>query len=315
MTLLVTGASGFIGRYMVERLQREGIPFCAAVRTPRPGIAGASLAVVGEIDGGTRWEAALEGIDTVVHIAGRAHAFGADTRGDFHRVNVEGTESLVRALAAAGGRRMVLLSTAKVHGEGSAGGPITERDAPAPADPYARSKLAAEDRVWAVAAETGIEAVVVRTVLVYGAGVKANFHSLLRAVDRGLPLPLGSVRNARSLIYAGNLADALLACATRAEAAGETFLVSDGPAISTADLVRAIAHALGVRPRLLPVPPALIALGARAARRPEVAARLLGSFEVDTGRIRSRLGWRPPVGLEQALAETAAWYRASVATR
>jgi nucleoside-diphosphate-sugar epimerase len=308
VTLLVTGATGFLGRHLTERLRRDKVTFRAAVRSSDRTVPGADIAVVGEIDGATRWGSALAGVHSIIHIAGRAHAFGADTRGEFHRVNVEGTEALVRAAADAGVRRLVLLSTAKVHGEDTSGHPMRESDRPAPSDAYARSKLEAEEQARLIATRTGVEIVVVRTPLVYGAGVRANFRSLLHAVARGFPLPFGRVRNARSLIYAGNLVDALLVCTTAPQAAGETFLVSDGAPQSTPELIRAIARALHRPARLLPIPPALLTAAARLVGRRELAARLVGSFVVDSSRIANQLGWRPPVSVPDALDATADWY-------
>ena len=308
--LLITGASGFIGHHLCERLLRDGSSFRAAVRSPGTAPVGAQAVTVGEIDGDTDWRAALAGVDAVIHVAGLAHGAGQGSASELLRVNVRGTETLARSAARAGVRRMVLLSTAKVHGDEVPRDAALTDDAPvAPADAYAASKAHAEQVLQAVAEEEGLEYAIVRVPLVYGAGVKANFLSLLRAVSRGWPLPFGSVDNKRSLVYAGNVADALLACAAHPAAASQAFLVADGVAVSTPELVREIAAALGRTPRLVPVPESLLRLAGAVTGRGEAVARLLGSFAVDDARIRHRLQWKPPVARDEALSLTASWFR------
>lgn len=272
---------------------------------------------VGDIDGATNWAPALRGVDVVIHLAGRAHQFGAAAEDDagFTRVNVDGTERLARAAAAVGVRRLVLVSSVKVNGEQSLERPLTERDDPHPAGPYGRSKLAAERVLATVRRETGLSTVVVRTPLVYGPGVKANFLAMLRAVDRGVPLPLGSVNNTRSLIYVGNLADALLACAEHPNADGRTFFVKDADDVSTAELLRRIGRALGKNARLVPVPSGLLGSVARLIGRGDAAVRLLGSLAVDASAIRESIGWVPPFGMDAGLADTARWLRGLEAAR
>jgi nucleoside-diphosphate-sugar epimerase len=313
--VLVTGASGFVGRALLGALAERGRPARAALRRPDGGAAlpaGTDAAVVGEIDGTTDWASALRGVDVVVHLAARVHMMrddAADPLAEYRRVNTAGTERLARDAARAGVRRMVFVSSVKVHGEGGGPAPLRASDAPAPADPYGVSKAEAEEALHRVAAETGMEVVVLRPPLVYGPGVGANFLSLFRAVDRGLPLPLGRVRNRRSLVFVGNLADAILRAADHPDAAGRTFLVSDGEPVSTPALIRAVARALGRRPRLLPVPVALLhAAGAATGRGPAVS-RLTGSLEVDSAPIRDTLAWTPPATLDEGLAATARWFR------
>ncbi|MEO7457302.1 MAG: NAD-dependent epimerase/dehydratase family protein [Gemmatimonadaceae bacterium] len=309
--LMITGGSGFIGRHLCARLARDGVPFRAALRSLRSAPDGVTAFAVGEIDGDTQWRPALEGARTVIHIAGLAHGAGGGSAAELLRVNVAGTASLARAAAQSGVSRFVLLSTAKVHGDEIPRGVAITEDAPlAPADPYAASKLDAENALRTISQETGMECTVVRTPLVYGAGVKANFLALLTAVSRGWPLPFGNVDNRRSLVYAGNLVDALLTCASHPAAAGQAFLVSDGIAVSTAALVREIGSALGRAPRLVPVPPPLLRLGGTLAGRRAAIDRLLGSFAVDDARIRQRLNWQPPIARAEAMSATAAWFLA-----
>lgn len=266
---------------------------------------------MGELGPGTAWTDALRGVDVVFHLAARVHQLedtAADPAAEYRRVNAAGTEHLARCAAARGVRRMVLVSSVKVNGE-SREQPYRDDEAPAPADPYGVSKLEAEQALARVARATGLEAVVLRPPLVYGPGVKANVLRLLRAVDSGLPLPLGGVRNRRSLVFSGNLVDALVACGTHPGAPGHTYLVSDGEDVSTPGLIRAIAAALGRSARLVPVPfPLLRAAGAILGKGAAVE-RLGGSLMVDSSGIRRELGWAPPFTLREGLERTAAWYR------
>ena len=211
-------------------------------------------------------------------------------------------------------RRVVLLSSVKVNGESTAARPFTEDDAPRPEDAYGRSKLEAEQALARVARETGLEIVVLRPPLVYGPGVKGNFLRLMRLVARGMPLPLGAVRNRRSLIYVGNLADAIVAAVRAPRAAGATYLVADGEDVSTPDLVRGLAQALGVTARLPAFPLAALDLIAAVAGKRAELARLAGSLQVDSSRIRRELLWQPRYTLAQGLAETARWYHAACRT-
>jgi nucleoside-diphosphate-sugar epimerase len=314
--ILVTGASGFVGRALCEALTVSGRAPRTAVRAAPPG-ASASIAV-GEVGPDTNWNAALEGMRCVVHLVARTHVLretAADPLSEYRRVNVQGTERLARAAAAQGVRRIVFVSSIKVNGERTDARPYTEDDAPAPEDAYGISKLEAERALAAVAAATGLEIVVLRPPLVYGPGVKGNFLRLMGAVARGLPLPLASIANRRSLVHVGNLASAIVATLDAPQAAGRTYLVSDGEDLSTPDLVRAIARALDRKPRLLPFPPRLLEVTAALLGRGAEARRLTGSLQVDDSKIRRELGWRPPYSLAQGLAETARWYRGLSAHR
>jgi nucleoside-diphosphate-sugar epimerase len=312
--VLVTGAGGFVGTRLCAALRASGCTVRRAVRTPgaSPADAGVEEVRVGEIDGATRWDAALDGVDGVVHLAARVHQMGAGEAGllaEYRRVNAEGTAALARAAAAAGVRRMVFVSSVKVNGEATHGTPFRPDDAPAPADPYGVSKWEGEQALWETARATPLEGVVVRPPLVYGPGVRANFLQLLRAVDRGLPIPLGSVRNRRSLVYVGNLADLLVVALRHPAAAGHTLLAADGPPLSTPELVRAIAAALGRPARLLPAPPAALRLAGRLLGRSAAVDRLCGDLAVDETAAIRLLGWSPPYTTAQGLAATAEWLR------
>ena len=310
LKILVTGANGFIGRGVCSVLAQRGHTLVRAVRGPaRPDELG-ELAI-GEVNGDTAWEAALRQMpEAVVHLAARAHVTRA-AAGDAEacwRTNVDGAVRLAECSAAAGVRRFVFMSSVKVMGEGDEH-PYRESDEPAPVGVYAHAKWEAEQRLREIAEGSGMELVVLRPPLVYGCGVKANFFSLMRAVDKGIPLPLGAVANRRSLIYLDNLADAVALSLTHPGAAGKTYLVSDGEDVSSAELVRRIAEALGRAPRLVSVAPRWLRLAARLVGKAEAADRLLGSLTVDSRAVRSDLGWSPPHTMHQGLAATAAWYR------
>lgn len=313
---LVTGGTGFVARELLRRLAADGWAVACSVRSPASAAAVEAPAepfVTGDLGPDTGWEPALRGVDVVFHLAARVHQL-ADTARDpateYRRVNAAATGHLARSAAAAGVRRLVLVSSVKVNGEARAA-PYRDEDPPAPADPYGASKLEAEEALFRVGRETGLEAVVIRPPLVYGPGVKANMLRLFRAVDRGLPLPLGGVRNRRSLVFSGNLVDALVACGTHPRAPGHAFLVSDGEDVSTPGLVRAIAAALGRPARLLPVPFAIIAAAGSLLGKRGAVERLGGSLTVDASGLRRELGWTPPFTLREGMERTAAWYRAA----
>ena len=310
MKVLVTGASGFVGHVVCDTLlhtEPAAYSIVPAVRVPR-GLPGEC--VVGEIDGQTDWRKALHGVHAVVHLAARVHVMtdrAVDPLAAFCAINTEGTVNLARQCAAAGVRRFVFVSSIKAHGEERAT-PYTEADTPAPEDAYAISKWKAEQGLWQIAAQTGLEVVILRPPLVYGPGVGANFLALMRAVSRGMPLPLGAIDNRRSLIYVGNLADAILRCLEHPAAAGKTFLVRDGETVSTPELVRRMAAALGRSARLLAVPVPVLRFMAALAGKSALVARLAGSLAINSRAIRRELDWTPPFTLDEGLRETAAWY-------
>jgi nucleoside-diphosphate-sugar epimerase len=325
--VLVTGANGMVGRALCSALRARGSRVRAALRQAYrfPGSGGAILdsVVIGEIGPETSWRAALQGVGCVVHLAARVHVMretAADPLAEYRRVNTSGTERLARMAAEAAVKRFVFVSTVKVNGEKSPptslsqGGsrPFSEADSPNPQDAYGISKWEAEQALARVASGTGLEVVILRPPLVYGPGVKGNFLSLLNALYRAVPLPLGSVKNRRSLIYLGNLVDAIALCVSHPQAAGQTFLVSDGEDLSTSELIRRVADALGRPARLLPLPPALLKLAGSVTGKSGGVARLTESLRVDNSKIRAELKWSPPYSMEEGLRETAAWFRATV---
>ena len=314
-TVLVTGANGFIGRALCGVLAASGRRVRKAVRMPVPGLPDA--VVVGDIGPDTDWRTALKGVSGVVHLAARTHVLretATDPLAAYRKINVSGTERLARSAAAGGIRRLVIVSSVKVSGERTEERPFTEDGAPRPEDAYGVSKWEAEQALFRIAAETGLEVVVLRPPLVYGPGVKGNFLRLMNIVARGVPLPLGAVDNRRSLVYTGNLAGAIIKALGAPQAAGGTYLVSDGEDVSTPDLVRGLGQALGVTARIPAFPlAALDFIAAVAGRRVELA-RLAGSLQVDGSRIRRELRWQPRYTLAQGLAETARWYHAACRT-
>ena len=304
----MTGSNGFVGRALCAYLSDLGISVRSAVRSLASG--GAGAVAVGDIGPDTDWTGALEDIDSVVHLAARVHMVWDKTHGaevEYRRINVEATRHLASAAAAQGVRRFVLLSSAKVNGQRSQR-PLTEADTPHPEDSYALSKWEAEQALVRVGRETGMDWVILRPPLVYGPGVRANFLSLMRAVAARAPLPFAAIDNRRSLLYLGNLVDAITTCLQHPHAPGKTFLVSDGEDLSTPDLVRRLAKALHVPPRLIPVPSALLSLAAALTGKRATVDRLVSSFEIDASAIRATLQWTPPFSVDRGLQQTADWF-------
>ena len=307
--ILVTGATGFVGRALCERLKgRDALRI--AVRNP---IAGAwaepSDVVQAALDPAQDWRPALEGITTIVHCAARVHVMNddaADPLREFRRINVDGTLRLATQAAEAGAGRFVFISSIKVNGESTVPGrPFTAQQAPAPIDPYGVSKWEAEQQLRKLSAETGMELVIIRPVLVYGPGVKANFLNMMKWLYKGVPLPLGAIHNKRSLVSLDNLVDLIVTCIDHPRAANQTFLVSDGEDLSTTELLQRMSKALSKRPRLLPVPAWMLETAAKFAGKQSIAQRLCGSLQVDISHTRERLGWTPPVSVDTALRKTA----------
>jgi nucleoside-diphosphate-sugar epimerase len=299
--IAVTGASGFVGRAVVELLQSRGEAVRALVRKPT----GPQQVAVGEIGPDTEWEDAVQGVGCVIHCAAHVHQTGLahqEAEDACRLINLHGTTRLAREAARIGVRRLVFVSSVKVMGEASPPyAPWRVSDAPQPVDAYGRSKWAAEQALWEISRETGLEVVVVRPPLVYGYGVKANFLSLMQAVRRGWPMPLGAVRNRRSLVALDNLTDLLALCASAPQAAGQTFFVSDGQDLSTDELVRGLASAMDRKVVMFPVPPSWLRLAGRLTGRSAAIDRLLGNLQVDIGHTIARLDWRPVLTVDQAL--------------
>lgn len=312
--LMITGASGFVGAALCHRAVFDGHRVRGAVlpgeldRVPR----GVELCPIESIGPQTSWKDALEEVDTIIHLAARVHIMSDDHPDPleaFREVNTAGTRRLAEEAARLGVRRLVFISSIKVNGEETFGEPFKVTDAADPQDAYGLSKWEAELALYEIAERTGLEVVVIRPPLVYGPGVKANFRRLLGLVAREYPLPLGSIENRRSLIALDNLVDLLLEAATHPAAAGELFLAGDGEDLSTPEMIRRLAHAMGKNARLMPFPPGLIRVGTSLIGRQSSFQRLSGSLQVDISRARRVMGWKPPVTVDEAFAHTARWFR------
>lgn len=310
-TCLLTGANGFVGSALLARIHGGDTPVLGVVRgdpVPEHCIRGPAL------DGYADWTPLVVGCDVVVHAAARVHVVAervADPLAAFREVNVAGTLRLARQAAASGVRRFVFISSIKVNGEQTAPERrFSAADLPAPQDAYAVSKAEAEAGLGALAAETGMEVVIIRPPLVYGLGVKANFLSMMRWLSRGMPLPLGAIENnRRSLVALDNLIDLIVTCIHHPAAANQVFLAGDGEDLSTTDLLRRLAAAMGVSARLLPVPVWALHAGAKLIGREAMFLRLCGNLQVDISKARQLLGWSPPISVDEGLRRAAEGFR------
>lgn len=313
MRFLIVGANGFVGKVLCKELAKRGRIFRAAVRSEKFLFQDVEVTKIGWIDGLTNWSVALRDIDVVIHLAGRAHVMNEnsdDPISEYRKVNLHGTVNLAEQAVLAGVKRLVYASSIKVNGESTPlDNKFTETDPINPQDPYGISKSEAELALHQIASRSNLEVVIVRPSLIYGAGVKGNFMQMLKVLAKKIPLPLASVHNRRSLVYVENLVDALITCATHPAAAGETYLVSDGEDISTPDLLQRLGGAMGRPARLFPCPLLLLKLAGRLTGKSNQIERLLGSLQVDSGKIRRELNWIPPYSLQQGLQATAEWYR------
>ena len=313
--ILVTGATGFVGRAVCTELARRQYAVRSVVRGHRvsDSVSGAELSdriQLDDIGPATDWSGALDEVKAVVHLAARVHVMhdsSADPLAAFRAVNVDGTLNLARQAAAAGVKRFLFMSSVKVNGEYTLPGKaFTEADAADPQDAYGVSKHEAELGLRQIAGESGMEVVIIRPPLVYGPGVKANFAALMRAVQGGWPLPLGAMHNRRSLVALDNLVDFIVTCLSHPQAANQTFLVSDGNDLSTPELVRGLARVAGVPARLLPVPVWALRAGASLLGKGDAMQRLCGNLQVDIFKARSRLGWAPSVSVDEGLRRAVA---------
>lgn len=301
--ILLTGSTGFLGRQLVKSLlSKPGVNLTATLRRFAE-IPGAHTVHVQGLDADTDWSASMAGQEIVIHAAARAHVLKdelVDPLEEYRRVNVEGTLSLARQAAAFGVKRFIFISSIGVNGKVNAR-PFNEDDLPNPVELYAQSKWEAEQGLWEIHRETGMELVIIRPPLVYGPNAPGNFGSLMKWVAQGVPLPLGAVSNMRSLVAVDNLIDLIITCIDHPAAANQVFLAGDGQDLSTTELLKAVAKAMGKRSRLIPVPPSLLMCAATLFGKKEVAQKLLGSLQVDISKARNLLGWEPPISVDEGL--------------
>jgi UDP-glucose 4-epimerase len=308
--IAITGANGFVGRALTRTLHDAGMQPIGIVREGATLDAGIEAVRIASLDAITP-ETFLD-IDAVIHCAARVHVMrdaAADPLAAFRATNVDATLKVAEAALAAGAQRFVFVSSIKALAELDPGRPLVETDVRQPPDPYGISKAEAEIMLQAFGARTGLEIVIARPPLVYGPEVRANFFNLMRAIAKGMPLPLGALHARRSMVYVDNLASALAACATHPRAANQLFHVTDGEDPSVAELARRLGEHLHRPARLVPVPAGLLATLGRITGKSAQVERLTGSLRVDSAHIRDVLGWRPSFSLDAGLAATAAWYR------
>ncbi len=312
--ILITGVSGFVGQAVCKRLRQDGLHVLAGTTRQLNSDAGPErvpLYHVPEIGPETDWTQAVSGAEIVIHLAARVHIMkerSSNPFAAFRRVNSEGTKSLAIQAAAAGVKRFVFISTAKVTGETSPYIGFTERDLARPEDHYSASKWEAEQALADIAKTTKMEIVILRPPLVYGPGVKGNFNSLFRAVHAGVILPFGNIQNKRSLLFVGNLADAIALVSTHPNASNQTFFVSDAENVSTPELIQRMSAALGKKARVINFPLSLVKIGGLLIGKSGAISRLIRSLTIDINHIRTHLGWQPPHSMEEGLKETARWF-------
>ena len=308
MKILVTGANGFIGTQLSENLAHSGHQVRNTARSLATNRSTTREMITCDLESADNLDHLTTGCDAIVHLAGRAHVMSdnpATSESLYLSANVDVTRRLAQSAARTGVKRMILMSSIKVNGESTTiDSPFTSQDIPNPQDPYGRSKTQAEQVLWNVASTCELEGVVIRPPLVYGPGVRANFASLIGIVNRGIPLPLGSIHNKRSFVAIDNLIDCVATALQSSNAAGQTFLVSDGQDLSTPELIRAIASSLHKSPMLIPIPTALLKLAATTAGKRNAYDRLCGSLTVDIASTKQKLSWTPPFTVQESLQRT-----------
>jgi nucleoside-diphosphate-sugar epimerase len=308
MKILVTGANGFVGSQLSETLAKSGHEVRNTARSLASNSSTTRELITCDLESVDNLDHLTTGCDAIVHLAGRAHVMSdnpATSESLYVSANVDVTRKLAQSAARTGVKRMILMSSVKVNGESTTiNTPFTAQDIPNPQDPYGRSKTQAEQALWEITSTSDLEGVVIRPPLVYGPGVRANFASLIGIVGRGLPLPLGSIQNKRSFVSLDNLVDLISTTVQSPNAAGNTFLVSDGHDLSTPELVRSIASALDQSPKLFPFPSALLKLAATASGKRGAYDRLCGSLTVDIALTKQKLSWTPPFTVQDSMQRT-----------
>ena len=316
--VLLTGATGFVGSALQKCIiANNNYDLTIAARKPVQGFNKVTTVQISDLTAETDWTKALQGIDVVIHTAARVHVMddkSADPLTEFRKVNVEGTLNLARQAIEAGVKRFIFISSIKVNGEGTElGHPYTEKSQPNPTDPYGISKYEAEQGLLELAETTPLEVVIIRPTLVYGENVKGNFQSLMKWTYKGIPLPIGGIKqNLRSLVSVDNLTDFIITCIDHPKAKNEIFLISDDDDISTAGLLNEIAKGLSVKNKAVNIPPKLINTAAGALGKPGIAQRLSGSLQVDISKVKDLLGWKPKRSASESIQETAKFYKSSL---
>jgi len=312
MKILVTGASGFIGRAIVPHLIQAGYEVVASSRNTNFRHSNTTTYPIQDLGPDTDWREALIDVDTVIHLAARVHIISdkaQDHLADNRRINTEGTRKLAKDAAASGVKHFIFMSTIKVNGESSGPNPFCSHDLPAPKDPYATAKLEAEDALLQTISSSKMRATIIRSPLVYGPGVKGNFISLLKICMQGWPLPFGSVNNRRSMIYLGNLVDLVHQIVQNLPVSSKIYLCRDPQDISTPELIRKTSNALGVKPLIIPFPLRILHFSAALIGKSAIICRLTESLYVDDSPTRMDLDWTPPFSMLKGLKETAIWFK------
>ncbi|NOQ13582.1 MAG: NAD-dependent epimerase/dehydratase family protein [Methyloprofundus sp.] len=312
--ILITGATGFIGKAVLQELLKQKFNVSAAVRKLSPALPDAVTQVeIGDLSALPENISILQNIDVVIHIAARAHIMHetqSNPLTEFRKVNTTATLNLARQAAEAGVKRFIFISSIKVNGEKTQpGNPFKAEITMPPSDAYGLSKFEAEHGLMSLAQNTGMEVVIIRPPLVYGPGVKANFLSMLKWVDKGVPLPLGAVYNQRSLVALDNLVNFICHCINHPKASNEVFLIADGDDVSTTQLLQKVAQALGKKAVLLPLPTGLMRFAASLIGKQSIASRLFDSLQVDSSKARDLLGWQPVINMDEQLKILARFYK------
>ncbi len=311
--ILVTGATGFVGKEVIAALLKQGEQVRACVRQKTEHLPqNIEIAKTGELSPSFNWSPFLSGVQTIIHLAARVHVMddsASDPLKEFRNVNTESTLNLAKQAAEAGVQRFVFISSIKVNGEETAlGSPYSPESTANPSDPYGISKFEAEEGLLQISKKTNLEVVIIRPPLIYGPGVKANFRAMIKLANLGLPIPLGNIKNKRSLIALDNFVSFILCCAKHPKAKNEVFLISDGEDVSTSELVSALGKALGKPAKLFSLPPVLFLLAGFILNKGNMVQRLKGSLQVDSSKATTLLGWKPTVTMEEALKKTVTAY-------
>jgi nucleoside-diphosphate-sugar epimerase len=309
MRVLVTGASGFVGKALCTELAIRGFDMTAAVRTYDASLAAntSKLFIADLTDINHETQSALQQVDAVIHVAGRAHVLKEQSENPYQtyaEVNIAATKNLALAAASSGVKRFIFISSVKVNGESTSMVPFNELNTPSPEDDYGKTKYEAEKELRLIAANSNMEVVIIRPPLIYGTGVKANFKNLIKLCHYKLPLPFGAIHNKRSMVYIENLVDFMISCITHPKAANQTFLISDDEDVSTTELIQTIRQSLGLPALLIPIPQQWVVFLLSLIGKKSLATRLCGNLQVDISKAKTLLNWKPPYTFKQGIQKT-----------